>query len=147
MKRKTYYEQLQDPRWQKKAAQIKEDRGWKCEICNDDTKQLSVHHTFYNRDTLIWDYPDWSLKCLCKSCHGEAQSEMESAHEFIAKHDFFFFLASLSNLSDEEASILNRLLVSIVFDCGSRARMLQTLESVASSMSSHYLEGVENKKP
>lgn len=32
---------------------------------------LHVHHTYYQKGKLPWEYPDSSLQCLCASCHEE----------------------------------------------------------------------------
>jgi len=147
MKRKTYYEQLKDPRWQKKAAEIKEMRGWKCQVCGDDTKQLSVHHSFYKRNTYLWDYPDWSLRCLCGGCHEHAQSEMEAAHEFIAQNGLFSFLAILSNGTCEESALLQKILwdVSMGYS-GDKEVLLATLNYVSTNMVDSYCQGLDGKK-
>jgi len=30
-----------------------------------------IHHTYYQKDHLAWEYPDYSLVTLCWACHEE----------------------------------------------------------------------------
>lgn len=74
MSKETYHQELKDRRWQRRAAEIKEKRGWKCEICQDKYNphsRLEVHHIRYDegRGRRLWDYYDGELMCLCEKCH------------------------------------------------------------------------------
>jgi len=65
---KSYAELLKDPRWQKIRLEVFQRADWQCQQCSDKTTELHVHHTFYDgREP--WEYPENSLKCLCKTCH------------------------------------------------------------------------------
>lgn len=72
--KKTYSEKLKDPQWQKKRLEIMSRDGFRCCYCGNDKSTISVHHEYYvsNRDP--WQYPNWSLKSLCESCHGRVHS-------------------------------------------------------------------------
>lgn len=72
--RKTYFEKLQDPRWQKKRLEILDRAGFKCEWCGSDKFRLEVHHGYYASRFEPWEYADDSLYCLCEHCHGQAES-------------------------------------------------------------------------
>ncbi len=42
------------------------------------TKNLQVHHTYYQLGKMPWEYPDDSLQTLCGSCHQETHAETET---------------------------------------------------------------------
>lgn len=67
----TYQEKLKDPRWQKVRLGIWSRADFKCENCGRKDRSLEVHHTYYERGLLPWDYPPESLALLCEQCHDE----------------------------------------------------------------------------
>lgn len=67
----TYWEQLKDPRWQKRRLEVMGRDEFRCQLCFDDTKTLNVHHRWYEKSRDIWNYPDESLITLCEECHQE----------------------------------------------------------------------------
>lgn len=40
-----------------------------------DPLVLHLHHTYYVRDTLPWDYPDICFETLCEACHKEVHAK------------------------------------------------------------------------
>jgi hypothetical protein len=64
-----YSKSLRDPRWQKKRLEILQARGWKCEECGDKTKELQVHHGYYDRMLKPWEYEDSTMRVMCETCH------------------------------------------------------------------------------
>lgn len=72
--RMSYWDQLRDPRWQKKSAEVKQAAGWRCEDCGAKDKQLSAHHSAYISGTPVWQYDGSLLMCLCDDCHKWRQS-------------------------------------------------------------------------
>lgn len=72
-----YQKKLEDPRWQKKRLEALERAGWKCEGCDAETEQLHVHHRYYVSKREPWDYPQWTYKVLCKTCH-KIETEINS---------------------------------------------------------------------
>lgn len=64
-----YQDALKDPRWRKKREEILRRDDGQCTEC-DNKKELEVHHKTYlpGRDS-PWDYPDFFLATLCRSCH------------------------------------------------------------------------------
>jgi hypothetical protein len=64
-----YSDLLKDPRWQKTRLKIMERDGWKCVVCGETEKTLSVHHKYYRPGVKPWDYPSESLVTLCEFCH------------------------------------------------------------------------------
>ncbi len=69
MKLKTNYKsQLRNPLWIIKRQVILTRDGFKCTKC-PHTKMLQVHHIYYTRGKLAWEYPDSCLVTLCAKCH------------------------------------------------------------------------------
>lgn len=71
--RPTYQAQLRDPRWQKRRLEIMERDGFRCLRCGDERTTLNVHHLFYEKDVMAWEYPEWSLITLCEPHHAEEE--------------------------------------------------------------------------
>lgn len=69
MARKTYYEKLKDPRWQKKRLEIMERDDWTCQGCGKKEETLNIHHIKYSKNP--WESKDDELITLCESCHSE----------------------------------------------------------------------------
>jgi len=69
-----YMERLQDPRWQRKRLGVLERAGWKCQWCGTDKVNLQIHHSYYTRGAMPWEYPDEALYCLCDDCHERAEA-------------------------------------------------------------------------
>lgn len=65
----SYWEKLQDPRWQKRRLEIFGRAEFKCEECGNGKLQLHCHHKIYHKGREPWDYPDKELACLCDPCH------------------------------------------------------------------------------
>ena len=66
-----YSKKLRDPRWQKKRLEILQQRGWKCEQCDDASNSLQVHHRYYISGRYPWEYPPFCYVCLCVDCHSQ----------------------------------------------------------------------------
>ena len=82
----TYQEQLNHPKWKKKAEGIKADAG-RCKVCGS-TKDLQVHHKQYRADLKAWEYKDEELVCLCKKCHETLH--LIAGNEFLPTKDSEF---------------------------------------------------------
>lgn len=50
---------------------------FRCQMCSDSTSMLQVHHRFYIRGKLPWEYEADMLITLCESCHVTATEEMD----------------------------------------------------------------------
>jgi hypothetical protein len=87
--KKTYWEKLQDPRWQKLRLEAMSSNDFCCEICGDGESTLNVHHKEYFKDHNPWDYALGQLAVLCENCH----------HHLHSKLDPLKFLCSLLRLS------------------------------------------------
>jgi len=84
----TYSQQLKHPEWQNKSNALKNEAGWKCELCGKDQHKgevtLSIHHTYYVKDMLLWKYPRCLLMCLCDPCHVKRQKVEEEFYICVA---------------------------------------------------------------
>jgi len=64
-----YSELLKHPKWQKKRLIIMQRDGFHCAGCGADNNMLSVHHIYYEKGKMPWEYPDRALITLCEDCH------------------------------------------------------------------------------
>ena len=77
----TYKEQLQTKEWKlKRKGIIKRD---KCCLMCGDTKQLEVHHTYYDFGLMAWEYEDEYLLTLCNLCHKRETYEVYHLKQMI----------------------------------------------------------------
>ena len=68
-KRKEYYNRLlEDKRWKEFRLKVLSERGNKCEFCGG-TDVLQIHHTFYIRGKMPWEYEINDMRVLCRTCH------------------------------------------------------------------------------
>jgi hypothetical protein len=67
-----YWQQLQDPRWQKRRLEIMARDKFTCCQCANDEETLNVHHRWYIGGRKVWEYPDIALVTLCEGCHSDA---------------------------------------------------------------------------
>ncbi len=72
-KKASYYELLRHPNWQEKRLKVMSRAGFVCEECGEKEITLNVHHTYYEKGLMPWEYPDYSLRCLCEPCHKIAE--------------------------------------------------------------------------
>lgn len=64
----TYEEQLLDPRWKEKRAEILALFQHKCQECDTDSG-LQVHHKTYDLTKMAWEYENDNFMCLCSHHH------------------------------------------------------------------------------
>ncbi len=130
----TYAEKLKDPRWQKKRLEILEDREWKCQMCCDKSKTLHVHHAYYSRKQMPWEYEDWAYLALCEDCHEIIQDAMEEAHRVLAIHPHLISAIDSASKQFSQESLAAALLVACnsfqeisreAFDSGMMAQQSQ----------------------
>lgn len=67
-----FFDQLKHPEWQKKRLEVLSLRGFTCQECGATEKQLHVHHPYYRKGKMLWEYPAQDLRCLCDTCHQTA---------------------------------------------------------------------------
>ena len=66
---KTYYELLQDPKWKQKSLEIRQRDNYTCQKCNSTNCTLHVHHKYYHKGKMPWEYKDECFITLCVECH------------------------------------------------------------------------------
>ncbi len=71
--KKSYYELLKHPKWQRKRLEILQRASFECEDCGSTEATLNVHHSYYEKGLAPWEYPDESLHCVCDDCHKRQQ--------------------------------------------------------------------------
>jgi len=78
----TYKEQLNDARWIRKSAEVKQRDDFVCQKCGawDD---LEVHHVRYLKFTNLWSYPENYLITLCRDCHLEETDNLKALDDKI----------------------------------------------------------------
>ena len=142
MSKPTYAEKLKDPRWQKKRLELLESKLWCCEFCGNEKKQLQIHHQFYLRNTMPWEYPNFCYKVLCETCHGSAQNSLEVAHAVIAKNELIEQLAALETGTAEDLAAFDQLL-NIAYEIPSlRSAKLKALLAMCASVDSAFQCGL-----
>jgi 5-methylcytosine-specific restriction endonuclease McrA len=85
MAKKSYYELLRDPRWQKRRLERMSLAAFTCETCESTEKTLNVHHKFYRKGAMPWDYSDHQLQVLCEDCHVGMHALKTRMDEALAK--------------------------------------------------------------
>jgi len=73
--KRTYSEKLKDPLWQRKRLEILNRADWQCGNCGNKNETLHVHHDYYEKGKLPWEYPDEAYAVLCWRCHGEIEEK------------------------------------------------------------------------
>ena len=99
---KSYWQKLQDPRWQKRRLEILNGAGFKCEDCGSEKETLSIHHSYYEKGLEPWEYPGEALLCLCEECHtARASSERAVLRElhFCRSAENIGLLADVLNMA------------------------------------------------
>lgn len=74
---KTYWEKLQDPRWQKLRLEAMQAKDFCCELCGDKENSLNVHHKSYFKNHEPWEYDINQLAVLCQSCHEDVHNQVD----------------------------------------------------------------------
>lgn len=75
--KKTYYEKLKDPRWQKKRLEIMERDGFQCQSCLNPRDTLNVHHLLYENEKDPWEVDSRWLVTVCEPCHKQITENLE----------------------------------------------------------------------
>jgi hypothetical protein len=69
--RKSYYDLLKHPKWQKLRLKVMQKANFECQNCGSKDSTLHIHHSYYEKDKAPWEYPEDTLQCLCEDCHKE----------------------------------------------------------------------------
>lgn len=112
---KTYWEKLQDPRWQKKRLEILQRDGFRCRVCGDDKSTLNVHHQTYFKNKEPWEYEYHFLHTTCKKCHKDISLKVERIKEWAGDphqvDDLYnFILASENPFLQGTMNCINRII-------------------------------------
>lgn len=75
----TYEEQLKHPMWLKKRDAVLDRYGRQCFRCGS-THNLNVHHLFYKKGKLAWEYPISNFVVLCKECHSKVHGNKDDEY-------------------------------------------------------------------
>lgn len=100
MKKKTYAEQLKDPRWQKKRLEVLQHYNFTCTLCSSDKKTLHVHHGYYGKNRNVWEYNLETLWCLCSTCHKITEETMDQIKLQIGEFNPSILTSLLSILTE-----------------------------------------------
>lgn len=60
---------LQNPLWQRKRLEILNYADFRCQLCGCKTRMLHVHHSYYEKEKMPWEYPNGSMIVLCDKHH------------------------------------------------------------------------------
>ena len=101
---------LRHPEWQKMKTRVQVRADYKCEYpnCNyalDENNHLNVHHTYYQKGLMPWEYPIDSLQCLCEIHHRQVHKKPPEKFETRSKKE----VKEVFNLND--VSFENRVLL------------------------------------
>jgi hypothetical protein len=113
-----YADLLKDPRWQKKRLQIMERDKFTCRSCGDTKTTLNVHHAYYEKGKMPWDYPDESLVTWCEECH-ERRQKMQN-----------YIMSVLNEYTMDEFSGLHVFLGAPMLDARSFFYTIDTFQDV-----------------
>lgn len=72
----TYSEKLRDPRWQKMRLNVMGRDCFACRHCSSKEKTLNVHHHYYTKGAMPWEYDPDVLITLCEDCHAMHEARM-----------------------------------------------------------------------
>lgn len=103
----TYQEQLKRPEWQKKRLEVMERSNFECVICGSKEDQLHIHHPFYRRGAMIWQYSTDELQCLCHKCHKEAHAIDEKLKYALSGLDIGLKMRALGYIDSMQSPFLD----------------------------------------
>lgn len=82
---KSYWDLLQDPKWQRRKSEILARDEWTCQECGNNEQTLHVHHKGYLKNLKPWEYEDWSLVTLCADCHKKTTHSIDKLKESLTR--------------------------------------------------------------
>lgn len=91
-----FWKAYKDPRWQRRRLEVLDAYGWTCQRCRCTDKQLQVHHNFYIKDRMPWDYDDLQFDVLCDDCHVWATAQQAKLRVVLS----YVWTTRLPNLID-----------------------------------------------
>jgi len=85
MAKMTYAEQLRHPNWQRRRLEILNFSNFSCGNCGDSESTLNVHHKYYRKGRMAWEYEDHELIALCERCHKDEHWEKELLEQILVE--------------------------------------------------------------
>lgn len=82
-----WLDNYKDPRWQKKRLEIMERDGFRCRSCGSETETLNVHHAYYEKGKMPWEYDNKVLITWCEKCHKQRRDMQNYILMKIAQYD------------------------------------------------------------
>lgn len=123
MAKKTYSEQLRDPRWQKKRLEILQRDKFTCVNCGSEINELNVHHKTYINGRDVWDYPNSLLITLCSDCHSNLHFGRELIDSVLSEfsisqlHTIHNILYNLSSMDCNKVDLFDKILSGYKYMC------------------------------
>jgi DNA-directed RNA polymerase subunit M/transcription elongation factor TFIIS len=77
-----WVDQYSHPKWQKKRLEILEYDNYTCQKCGDKESTLHVHHTFYEKERMMWEYERGHLITLCDKCHKVTHAHLDNIKRY-----------------------------------------------------------------
>lgn len=112
--KKSYYELLKHPNWQRKRLEVLQRANFECENCGSKEATLNVHHSYYEKGFAPWEYPDESLHCLCEDCHKQTQDIQTLLQRQIGKLDLSDHEVLLGYALGREASSYPMVAIDVI---------------------------------
>lgn len=112
----TYADQLKSPKWQKKRLEIMERDNFTCTSCGDTESQFHVHHGYYEKGLMLWEYNNDTLHTLCFGCHSEAHSvlnvlkEQIGELELVSLYDLMYLLDLIKEQDNPRRFVLRQMI-------------------------------------
>lgn len=78
-----YAKLLLDPRWQKMRLKVLERDSFTCQACFNKESTLHVHHLYYRKSLLPWEYEMSAYLTLCCDCHYDEKEAFEMKKDLL----------------------------------------------------------------
>ena len=78
-----YSRLLESPQWAKYTREIRQSHSNACQCCRMVNRVTQVHHFFYDKSRLPWEYKAHEVVLLCDSCHNELHEQLKVFRRFV----------------------------------------------------------------
>jgi hypothetical protein len=94
-----FKDQYSHPEWQKKRLEVLKRDKFLCLLCEVSERTLHVHHRYYKRDKMLWEYDDKCYLTVCDECHEYLHNVQDILNEKLSTIDpMYLECFALSNL-------------------------------------------------